>query len=160
MVILGLSMLNPGVNSATSAMAEFGLYLAVLGPLFWISRIRIDLAEMRRVIMILWTFQVISSVFGILQVYFPARFQFVVSTVIQGQGAGYMAMQHFQNAYGVSVYRPMGLTTRLAALRRRASSQCFLRLPSSCSTGADGYTSRRRARCLWAWRPSTSRKCA
>ncbi len=110
MVILGLSMLNPGVNSATSAMAEFGLYLAVLGPLFWISRIRIDLAEMRRVIMILWTFQVISSVFGILQVYFPARFQFVVSTVIQGQGAGYMAMQHFQNAYGVSVYRPMGLT--------------------------------------------------
>ncbi len=110
MVILALSMLNPGINSATAAAAEFGLYLAVLAPLFWISRIRIDLAEARRVLSLLWTFQVVSSVFGILQVYFPARFQFAVSTVVQGQGAGYMAMQHFQNAYGESVYRPMGLT--------------------------------------------------
>lgn len=110
MVILAASMLNPGINSATAAAAEFGLYLAVLAPLFWISRVRIDLAEMRRVLSLLWTFQVISSVFGILQVYFPTRFQFAVSTVVQGQGAGYLAMQHFQNAYGESVYRPMGLT--------------------------------------------------
>ncbi|HVB78658.1 MAG TPA: hypothetical protein VNE82_01775 [Candidatus Binataceae bacterium] len=110
MAILAVSMLNPGINSATAAAAEFGLYLAVLAPLFWISRIRIDLAEMRRVLSLLWAFQVISSVFGILQVYFPARFQFAVSTVVQGQGAGYMAMQHFQNAFGQLVYRPMGLT--------------------------------------------------
>jgi hypothetical protein len=65
---------------------------------------------MRRVILLLWGFQVVSSIFGVLQVYFPGRFQFAVSTVIQGQGAGYMAMQHFQNAYGDLVYRPMGLT--------------------------------------------------
>lgn len=110
MVILAVSMLNPGVNSATAAAAEFGLYLAVLGPLFWVARVRIDLTEMRRVVMLLWGFQVISSVFGVLQVYFPARFQFAVSTVVQGMGAGYVAMQHFQNAYGESVYRPMGLT--------------------------------------------------
>ncbi len=45
-----------------------------------------------------------------MQVYFPARFQFAVSTVVQGNGAGYLAMQHFQNAYGESVFRPMGLT--------------------------------------------------
>jgi hypothetical protein len=110
MVILAVSMLNPGVNSETAAAAQFGIYLAVLAPLFWVSRIRIDLTEMRRVLFMLWGFQVISSVFGVLQVYFPARFQFAVSTVVQGQGAGYIAMQHFQNAYGVSVYRPMGLT--------------------------------------------------
>src|SRR5690242_19946713 len=48
-VVLGLSMLNPGINSASAAAAEFGLYLAVLAPLFWVSRIRLDLAEMRRV---------------------------------------------------------------------------------------------------------------
>ena len=110
MVILAVSMLNPGINSATAAAAEFGLYLAILAPLFWVSRIRIDLTEMRRVLFILWAFQVISSVVGVLQVYFPARFQFAVSTVVQGQGAGYVAMQHFQNAYGELVYRPMGLT--------------------------------------------------
>ena len=110
MVILAVSMLNPGVNSATAAAAQFAMYLAVLAPLFWVSRIRIDLAEMRRVIVLLWGFQVISSVFGVLQVYFPERFQFAVSTVVQSNGAGYMAMEHFQNAYGEMVYRPMGLT--------------------------------------------------
>jgi hypothetical protein len=110
MVILAVSMLNPGINSAAAAAAEFGLYLAVLAPLFWVSRVRIDLTEMRRVILLLWAFQVISSVVGILQTYYPARFQFAVSTVVQGAGAGYMAMQHFQNAYGETVYRPMGLT--------------------------------------------------
>jgi len=110
MVILAVSMLNPGVNSATAAAAQFALYLAVLAPLFWISRIRIDLAEMRRVILLLWGFQVISSVVGVLQVHFPGRFQFAISTVVQGNGAGYVAMLHFQNASGEMVYRPMGLT--------------------------------------------------
>jgi hypothetical protein len=110
MVVLGVSTLNPGINSEMAAVAEFALYLAILGPLFWVSRIRIDLAEMRRVILLLWGFQVVSSVVGILQVYFPSRFQFAVSTVMQGQGAGYLAMEHFQNAYGDLVYRPMGLT--------------------------------------------------
>lgn len=110
MVVLGVSMLNPGINSEMAAAAEFGLYLAVLAPLFWVSRIRIDLAEMRRVFRILWGFQVVSSIFGVLQVYFPARFQFAVSTVVQGQGTGYLGMQRFQNAYGELVFRPMGLT--------------------------------------------------
>ena len=109
-VVLALSMLNPGINSAVAAAAEFGLYLAVLAPLFWVSRIRIDVPEMRRVLFIVWGFQVVSSVFGVLQVYFPARFQFALSSVVQGQGAGYVAMMHYQNAYGEAVFRPMGLT--------------------------------------------------
>ena len=109
-VVLALSMLNPGINSAVAAAAEFGLYLAVLAPLFWVSRIRIDVPEMRRVLFIVWGFQVVSSVFGVLQVYFPARFQFALSTVVQGQGTGYVAMMHYQNAYGEAVFRPMGLT--------------------------------------------------
>src|SRR5579863_3676531 len=46
MVILALSMLNPGINSVTAAAAEFGLYLSVLAPLFWVARVRIDLSEM------------------------------------------------------------------------------------------------------------------
>jgi hypothetical protein len=110
MVVLGVSMLNPGVNSETGATAQFALYLAILAPLFWVSRLRIDPGEMRRVIFLLWAFQLVSSIVGLLQVYFPARFQFTVSTVVQGQGAGYLAMQHFQNVYGESVFRPMGLT--------------------------------------------------
>jgi hypothetical protein len=110
MVILGLSMLNPGINSSAAAAAQFGIYLAVLAPLFWVSRIRIDPAEMRRVIFLQWAFQLASSIFGVLQVYFPARFQFAISSVVQGSGAGYVAMQQFLNAHGETVYRPMGLT--------------------------------------------------
>jgi hypothetical protein len=109
-VILALSMLNPGINSATSAAAQFALYLAILAPLFWVSRLRIDLAEMRRVIFLLWAFQFVSSIFGVLQVYFPARFQFTISSIVQGSGAGYLSMLQFNNAYGQAVYRPMGLT--------------------------------------------------
>jgi hypothetical protein len=110
MVILGLSMLNPGINSSAAAAAQFGIYLAVLAPLFWVSRIRIDPAEMRRVIFLQWAFQFASSIVGVLQVYFPARFQFAISSVVQGGGAGYVAMQQFLNAHGETVYRPMGLT--------------------------------------------------
>jgi hypothetical protein len=110
MVTLAVSMANPGVNSAMAAAAQFAIYLAVLAPLFWVSRIRIDLAEMRRVILLLWGFQVISSIFGVLQVYFPERFQFAVSTVVQGAGAAYVGGLQFQTAYGEMAYRPMGLT--------------------------------------------------
>src|SRR5438132_8577714 len=69
MVVLAVSMLNPGVNSETAAAAEFGLYLAVLAPLFWISRVRIDLAEMRRVLFILRGCQVASSSIGECEAY-------------------------------------------------------------------------------------------
>ncbi len=110
MIVLGLSMLNPGVNNSLSAAAEFALYLAVLAPLFWVARVRVDLGELRRVLMLMWGFQVLSSIVGVLQVYFPAYFQFSVSTVVQGQGSSYLAMEHFQNAFGQIVYRPMGLT--------------------------------------------------
>lgn len=110
MVILGLSLLNPGVNSMMSAAAEFGLSLAIIAPVFWVPRLRIDVAEVRRVLTMMWGFQFISAAFGVLQVYFPSRFQFAVSSVVLGQGAAYVAMEHFQNAYGDLVYRPMGLT--------------------------------------------------
>jgi hypothetical protein len=65
---------------------------------------------MRRVIFFQWAFQFASSIVGVLQVYFPARFQFNISSVVQSNGAGYMAMLQFLNAHGETVYRPMGLT--------------------------------------------------
>jgi hypothetical protein len=109
LALLLLEMLNPGVNSMLSAAAQFGMYLAILAPLFWVSRVRIGTAEMRRVLFLQWGFQSVSAAVGVLQVYFP-RFQFHVSQVVTGNGAGYVAMLHFRNAFGEFVYRPMGLT--------------------------------------------------
>jgi hypothetical protein len=110
LVLLVLGMVNPGVNSALSAAAQFAIYLAILAPLFWVSRVRIDLPEMRRVLSLQWGFQALSATVGVLQVYFPGRFQFHISQVVEGNGAGYMSMLRFNNAFGEMVYRPMGLT--------------------------------------------------
>lgn len=109
LALLGLELLNPGVNSMLAAAAQFGMYLAILAPLFWVSRLRLDIAAMRRVLFLQWAFQAVSASVGVLQVYFP-RFQFHVSQVVASNGGGYLAMEHFQNAFGQSVYRPMGLT--------------------------------------------------
>lgn len=110
LAILAVSMLNPGIVNMVSATAQVGLYLAILAPLFWVPRLRIDLSEMRRVIFLQWAFQAVSATVGILQVYFPARFQFAISTVMQSNGSGYLGMLQFHNVYGQEVYRPMGLT--------------------------------------------------
>lgn len=109
LALLMLEMVNPGVNSMLSAAAQFGMYLAILAPLFWVSRVRIDTAGMRRVLFLQWAFASVSATIGVLQVYFP-RFQFHVSQVVAGNGAGYLAMEHFRNTFGEFVYRPMGLT--------------------------------------------------
>ena len=110
MVVLAISMLNPGINSAAAAAAEFGLYLAVLAPLFWVSRIRIDLPEMRRVLcpcVGLSSRQLrLRSITGLLSRALSVR----LIDRGAGPGAGYVAMKHFQNAYGEAVFRPMGLT--------------------------------------------------
>jgi hypothetical protein len=110
LVVLALGILNPGVNSVGAAAAQFGIYLAILAPLFWVSRVRIDLPEMRRVLLLQWAFQAVSATVGVLQVYFPEHFQFHISQVVSANGAGYLAMQRFSNAFGEMVYRPMGLT--------------------------------------------------
>jgi hypothetical protein len=110
LAILALEILNPEVNSMIAAAAQSGMYLAILAPLFWVSRLRIDLSEMRRVLSLQWAFQSMSAAVGVLQVYFPDRFQFHVSRVVEANGAGYLTMEHFRNAFGEMVYRPMGLT--------------------------------------------------
>lgn len=109
LALLVVEMLNPGMNSLLAAAAQFGMYLAILAPLFWVSRIRIDIAEMRRVLFLQWAFQAASAAIGVLQVYFP-RFQFNVSQVLEAHGNGYVSSLKFNNAFGQLVYRPMGLT--------------------------------------------------
>ena len=108
--VLGLSLLNPDLNSVESGVAQLAMYLAILSPLFWMPRLRMDLPAMKRVLMLMWGFQSISAAIGVLQVYFPGRFRFAISSVVQSNGSSYLAGLQFQNAFGQMVYRPMGLT--------------------------------------------------
>jgi hypothetical protein len=106
-VILGLSFLNPAGDTLMARAAQIAMYAAILAPLFWVSRLRIDRAAMRRVLLIFWGFQTISAAVGVLQVYFPGHFEFNVSAVIL---AGSPEALKYRNASGAMVFRPMGLT--------------------------------------------------
>ena len=59
---------------------------------------------------IIWIFQTISAAVGILQVYYPGRFEPSLAIVTQKMGAGYLKSLQFRNAYGETTWRAMGLT--------------------------------------------------
>ncbi len=108
--IVALAFFNPGTNTLAAAAAQIGMYLAILAPLFWVPRLKIDLSNLRRVLLMIWIFQSLSALIGILQVYYPGRFDPSISIVIMDEGRSYVKGLQFQNAYGQSVFRAMGLS--------------------------------------------------
>jgi len=110
MMILMLQFLHPQGGSLVASIFHILLYLAVLAPLFWVPKLKIDIKIFRQLVFILWGFHTLSSVFGILQVYFPDRFQAQLSTVIESQGEGYVNSLRYELSSGQEIFRPMGLT--------------------------------------------------
>ncbi len=108
--ILLLSFFNPGTNNLLSGIAHIALYLAILAPVFWVSRLRVTTHTLRQTILLLWCLNTASAGVGILQVYYPGRFQPALSSVIVGQGEGYVGSLYITTASGERVFRPMGLT--------------------------------------------------
>ena len=108
--ILMLSFFNPDTNSVMAGLAQIALYAAILGPVFWVPRLSLDQRGFRAVLMTIWGFYTLSAIFGILQVYFPGRFQPNVSTMITSRGAGYLHDLTISVGDGQRVFRPMGLT--------------------------------------------------
>lgn len=110
LIIVTLSLLlHPGLNSLLAGTAQWVLYLAILAPLYWVSRLSISLDDFRRLILILWGFHSLSALTGVLQVYFPGQFQPALSLAIQ---QGPLGGEHLliTLASGIQIYRPMGLT--------------------------------------------------
>jgi hypothetical protein len=105
MIIVTLSAFNPGGGTPLAAAAHWAMYLAVLGPLFWVARLEIGTKHLERLMLILWVFHTISSVFGLLQVYFPGQFQPALTSFIAAKDALTIRL-----ASGQWVVRPMGLT--------------------------------------------------
>lgn len=108
-VIVALSLFHPD-TTLLAGLAQLALYLAILAPLFWIPRLRVDAKVFRRVLLTFWAFHSISALFGILQVYYPGRFQPNLSTVVAERGAAYVQSLTFALPGGQHVLRPMGLT--------------------------------------------------
>lgn len=111
LAVLGICVFHPETRSLVGGVAQTGLYAAVLAPLFWVPRLTsIDMRMLRRAVMILWGFHVLSASLGVLQVYRPGSFQPPVSAVVESKGKGYIESLKITTASGQRVFRPMGLT--------------------------------------------------
>ncbi|MFN7921999.1 MAG: hypothetical protein U0Q16_17990 [Bryobacteraceae bacterium] len=108
--ILAVSFFHPTTNAFLSGLAQIGLYVAILSPVFWVTGDEVPVAQLRRVLLLLWAFHVVSSIFGILQVYYPGKFQPVLSAVVRSKGHQYVRDLQIRTATGERVFRPMGLT--------------------------------------------------
>jgi hypothetical protein len=109
LAIVFLEFFHPDTNGALAGCATVFLYLGTLGPIFWVPRLRIDLATVRRVFVLLWVFNTASALLGVLQVYFPGHFQVAVSSAME---ESYLQGLSYDIGNGVKVLRPMGLTTQ------------------------------------------------
>jgi hypothetical protein len=110
LAIVALAFFNPNGNTLAASAAQVAMYVAILAPLFWVPRLSIDISNLRRILLMIWIFQSISAVVGILQVYYPGHFAPAISTIILDQGRAYVKGLQFQNAYGQLVFRAMGLS--------------------------------------------------
>lgn len=110
MVILLLSLLHPTTNSLLAGSAQVVLYLAILGPLFWVSNMSLGIAELRKVLLIIFILNALSAGTGVLQACFPGHFQPSLSAMVADKDRGYVEDLKIQLANGERIFRPMGLT--------------------------------------------------
>lgn len=106
---LTLGFLHPQLNSLVSGAASVALNLSIWAPVFWVGRVRIDARVLRRSLMILFAFHVISSVAGVLQVYDPDRFAPDSRFIEELLGPTADGLKVTLDD-GRQVYRPFGLT--------------------------------------------------
>jgi hypothetical protein len=107
---VAISLLNPLTDGAVAGFAQVALYAAILGPLFWVPRLSLDTSSVRRVIAVLWIFQTVSALAGVLQVAYPGQFQPDLSTAIVEQGPSYVSSLLVTLDTGQQMFRPMGLS--------------------------------------------------
>jgi hypothetical protein len=108
-VMVASLCLHPLLNSMPAGVAQCAMYAAIIGPIFWVKRLRITPKGFQWLILMMWGFHTLSSIFGVLQVYFPGKYQPYLSTAIQNSGSGGENLM-ITLANGALVYRPMGLT--------------------------------------------------
>ncbi len=107
--ILGLGLFHPNTNSTLAALAQIALYLAILAPIFWVPRLGVTGPVLTRLVALLWLYQSASAGLGVLQMYYPGRFQPALSDVVASSPWG-KEIGSIVLASGEKTYRPMGLT--------------------------------------------------
>jgi len=110
MLIVALSLLHPTTNTPLAGLAQVMLYAAIFAPLFWVSGVPVTYTSVRRVMLLLWGFGLLSATVGVIQTYFPGTLEMPISSSIRAQGEWYVEDLKIELANGIRVFRPMGLT--------------------------------------------------
>jgi hypothetical protein len=109
LILIVLALFHPETNSIFSGVTDILFHAAIIAPLFWVPRLNLDAKSFRAIVLTLWSFHVLSSIVGILQVYFPGQFQPNISTVVLAR-KGYLHDLMITLPGGARIPRPMGLT--------------------------------------------------
>lgn len=109
LALLGVMLFHPQTVTLTAGVAQIGVYLAVIAPLFWAPRFVRSPEQMARLFWLLLLCSGANAVVGVLQVYDPGRwlpqeFSRVVTQSTLGLGA-----VTYTGANGQQIVRPPGL---------------------------------------------------
>jgi branched-subunit amino acid transport protein AzlD len=99
---------NFQLNSIGAGLGQIAIYVAILAPIFWASRLTLSATGLRNLLCLFWAFQSLSVLIGLLQIYFPLQFQFQISSIVEN--APNAEGLKIVLANGLSIYRPTGLT--------------------------------------------------
>jgi len=110
LALVALEFFHPEGSGLLAALASIMLKLAVLGPIFWMPRTGTTTSQLQALMTILWLFYSASAVLGVLQAYFPGRFQPPLSAMLAAAGNKRLAGLEIELASGERMFRPMGLT--------------------------------------------------
>ena len=110
LAVLALEFFHPDGSGLLAAFAAIMLNLAIIAPVFWVPRMGVTASHLRALVTILWIFYAFSAVLGVLQAYFPGRFQPPLASVLTARGRDHIAALEIVLASGERVFRPMGLT--------------------------------------------------
>ncbi len=112
MLIVGifcLGLLHPETNSPVSAAAAIMLNFAIISPIFWVPRLKLDTEQFRMTLIMIWAFHAASSGLGILEVYYPDQFS-RESKITELFDKIMVEGLQVTLADGTRVYRPMGFS--------------------------------------------------
>jgi hypothetical protein len=109
LLIVFLGIANPESAGLLASLATIAFYAAVISPVFWVPKLRITPVTLRYIGWAMFLFQATSATFGVLQAYYPGRFQPALSDVVENSEFGTDAYS-IQLASGEQSIRPMGLT--------------------------------------------------
>lgn len=104
-----MSILHPTTNSLLSGTAEAMLVISIMSPVFWVPQLRISPERLARVLRLLFFANLLSSLWGLGQIYMPDRFN-PPDLMVLHVGEGKKEALSLKTASGREILRPCGLT--------------------------------------------------